>query len=195
MDQNLRFQEHINACLQKAYLNLKLLFQHRHVLNRNIKTMLCEALVLSHLNFCDVLYGPCITKRIANSIQKLQNSCIRLIFGIRKYDHISQAYKHSGWLLMNERRHLHLLCLFHKILINKSPPYLYEKIRFRTDIHNINIRFKGKLTIPSHNTTLYERSFSYLIAKYLNDFSENINRMSSATFKRIVLQHMVGQHK
>lgn len=194
MDPDLRFTDHINLCLQKAYINLKLLFQHRHVLTRNLKSMLCNSLVLSHLNFCDAVYGPCITARVAGRIQKLQNSCIRLIFGIRKYDRISYAYRQSGWLMMGDRRYLHLLCLYHKILTNKSPPYLYNKIRFRTDVHNINIRFKGKLTMPAHNTALFERSFSYLIAKYANNLSETIMSTSVNLFKQNITNHLMARN-
>jgi len=124
MDHELRFGDHVNKSLQKAYFHLKLLYQHRHILNRNLKILLCDSLVLSHLNYCDVVYGPCITLEVSNRIQKLQNSCIRLIYGIRKYEHISHAFQLSKWLSMSARRHLHMICLYHKILLTKSRLYL-----------------------------------------------------------------------
>ena len=47
IDNDLRFTEHITKCLQKAYCNLRLIFQQRHVLNRQVKSMSCDSLVLS----------------------------------------------------------------------------------------------------------------------------------------------------
>lgn len=186
MDNEFRFSEHVSKRLQIAYMNLKLIFQHRRVLNKQLKTALCEAFVLSQLTFCDTVYGPCISSLVAGRIQKLQNSCVRLIFGIRKYDHISHAFVENGWLKMDQRRYLHTVCLYHKILDEKSPPYLYNRIRFRTDVHNVNLRFKGKLTIPAHHKALFERSFSYRIAKDLNDFPDSIICLSQGRFRKFV---------
>ena len=178
IDNDLRFTEHITKCLQKAYCNLRLIFQQRHVF------------VLSHFNYCDGVYSPCLTEYDSRRIQKVQNSCLRLIFGVRKYDHISSKLIENNWLSMSPRRYLHMTCQYHTILQNRAPSYLYRKIRFRTDVHNINIRFKGKLTIPRHNLHLYKRSFSYNIASLMNSFTEETLSMSKFRFKRYVFNSL-----
>lgn len=58
LDEDLRFTQHVNKIIQRGYINLKLIFQHRHFLSREIKSMLCESLVLSQVNYCDTIYGP-----------------------------------------------------------------------------------------------------------------------------------------
>lgn len=60
-------------------------------------------------------------------------------------------------------------CLFHKIVTDKQPPYLYNKITFRTDVHNLNLRHKRLLTMPQHKTVLFERSFVHSIGKIYNN--------------------------
>lgn len=139
-DQDLRFTEHISRKLQSAYISLKLIYQNRLSLPALLKSELCEALVLSQLNYCDSIYGPCLRKSDSDRLQRLQNSCLRLIFGIRKYDHISHCLGLNGWLCMSDRRILHMACFFHNILKNKIPDYLYRKISFRSDVHHVNIR-------------------------------------------------------
>lgn len=195
LDQDLRFTNHVTKCLQKAYLNLKLIYQNRHFLDKSIKTKLCESLVLSHVNYCDVVYGPCLRSFDIGRIQRLQNSCLRLIHGIRKYDHISHTLKTSNWLDMHDRRFLHSATLFFSILKLKTPPYLFEKITYRTDIHNINIRFKGTLTPPLHSTHLFKRSFSYQIASVFNKLPLEIKQsQDKISFKRKLFKMLFSKH-
>lgn len=183
LDPTLRFTKHISKCLQSAYCNLRLIFQNRHILNTKIRTSLCNSLVLSKVDYCDSVYGFCLDYRDVTRIQKLQNACLRLIFGIRKYERISHKLKDVGWLNMTNRRILHSNCLYHKILITKTPPYLYNKIRFRTDVHNLNLRFRGNITIPMHSTELGKRGFSYCIAKYYNQLPPELKMLSLPRFR------------
>lgn len=168
-------------------MSLRTLYPSRHFLNRKSKTILCESLVLSQFNYCDVVYGPCLTVSDANRIQSIQNSCIRLIYGIRKFQHISRAFKSSGWINMQGRRFVHSGCLYRNILLTKTPPYLYNNITFRTDVHNINIRFKNTITIPAHSSEFFKRCFSYDISNTMNDVSielKNIFSLSKGDFKK-----------
>nr|CAI5847046.1 unnamed protein product [Callosobruchus analis] len=125
-------------------------------------------MVLSHFNFSDCLYGPCITENYKKKIQIAQNSCLRLIYGIRKQERISHKLKETNWLNMEARRFLHTAILFDKIIVHKSPAYLFEKLTFRTDLHNINVRSRGLLTPPIFRTVQFKRSFSYHICKIYN---------------------------
>lgn len=178
LDSNMRFQCHVNHMLKRAYAALKGLYSSRHMLNYATKVMLCESLVLSHFNFCDVVYGPCIDSVSTRRIQKVQNSCLRFIFGIRRRQRISHKLKEVGWLDMYNRRNMHSACFFYKVVKYKTPPYLYQRIVYRTDVHNLNIRRRNIFTIPQHRKQLFKRSFSYNIAHCLNklnvtDFSQS----------------------
>lgn len=184
MDSDLRFVQHVSKCLQKAYLNLRIIYQHKSVLNKKSKTMLCESLVLSHVNFCDVVYGPCLYSVDIKRIQRLQNSCLRLIFGIRKFDHISHAFKSIRWLKMHDRRYVHSVILFLKILTHKTPPYLLERVSYRCDVHNLNLRFRGALTPPIHYTEIFKRSFSYNIVRLVNSLPIVVRDRSNYKIKR-----------
>lgn len=187
IDQDLRFTTHISKCLQKSFLGLKSIFQNRHFLPKALKVTLCDSLVLSHFNFCDSLYNPCITAADSGRIQRMQNSCLRMIYGIRKYQPISHKLKDTKWLNMKNRRYLHSLTLFRRIIKRGSPPYLYNKIKFRTDIHNINLRHKNTITIPLHSTKFFQRSFSYNVANLFNKFVDKSN-LSPNKFREYVLK-------
>lgn len=183
IDSDLRFEAHIATCMKKAYATLKLIYGSRRYLTQKTKIMICESLVLSNLNFADALYGPSLTCMYKSKVQKIQNSCLRLIYGIRRHERISYKLQDSGWLNMERRRLLHAACLYHKIVVNKLPVYLFNKIRFRTDVHTLNIRFKGLLTPPIHRTQLFKRSFSYQICQVYNALPNNLKQVSLYRFK------------
>lgn len=190
IDTDLRFKENTNKLLQKGYSSLKLIYSNRHFLPQKTKILLCETLVLSTLNYADSLYGPCLDSIYINKVQKLQNSCLRLIYGIRRNQRISHKLKEINWLNMKNRRLHHSACLFHNILIHKSPVYLYQKIKFRTDVHTLNLRFKGLLTPPIHRTELFKRSFSYQICNIYNNIDNTFKNSSKHQFKKIYKLHL-----
>lgn len=169
-----------------------MIYINRHYLSKKVKTILCEALVLSKFNFGDVIYSPCLDSENIRRIQVIQNSCLRLIFGIRRRQHISSKLNDIGWLNMSRRRLLHSACLYHKIITNRTPTYLSKKIQFRTDVHNLNIRFKGTLTPPSHRTETYKRSFSYQITKIYNNVPDFLKPYPVIAFKRKFKKHLLN---
>lgn len=191
LDTGLRFSEHVNKCIKKAFGNLKLIYSQRSILNQHLRKLLCDSLVLSQFNYCDTVYGPCLRQYDSNRIQLIQNSCVRLIKGIRRGDHgISAALRELNWLTMAERRNLHSMVLFNKIITEKSPQYLYNKIMFRVDIHSMNVRDKYTITIPKHITASYERSFSYQIAHMYNNIPETFRLLRGHKFKTYVRDYI-----
>lgn len=192
IDHRFRYKKHVSNCIRSAFAKLKIIFHNRQMLNRKTKTLLCNSLVLSKLNYCDTVYGPCLDSIDTNRIQCLQNACMRLIFGIRKYERISHKLVELGWLNMQKNRLLHAACLYHNIITNKSPRYLYNKISFRTDVHNLNLRFKGLLTPPTHSTELFKRSFSYCIVKTYNKIPNELKSLSSQNFKKHLHELLLG---
>lgn len=184
IDNNLRFTKHISKCIQNAYCKLRILYPHRHYLSTKVKTLLCEAYVLSQFAYCSSVYSPCLTLVDKHRIQRVQNSCLRFIFGIQKYDHVTYRLTELGWLNMSDRLYLWTATQYHKIIISKKPPYLLNKISFRTDIHNINIRRKGIITPPLHKSAKYERCFSYNLSKIYNSLANKIKTLPLIRFKR-----------
>lgn len=184
IDSKLKFKEHVTLSLKRGFSMLKMIYSHRHYLSQKTKTELCDSLVLSHCNFADNVYGPFLDAVDTRRIQKLQNSCIRLICGIRRRRGVSYKLRELGWLNMFNRRALHSICLYYKIIKFKVPPYLYNKLKFRTDVHNLNIRRKNLLTIPSHNKEMFKKSFSYNVANLINKYEIMDFSLSVASFKK-----------
>jgi exonuclease III len=192
MDNSFKYNNHITNCVKRAYANLKLIYPHRHSLSVKLKTILCDSLILSHFSYCSLIFGPSITQDAAKKVQRVQNSCLRLIFGIRKYDHVSHKLSALNWLNMHYRRQLAIATFYYKVISEKQPSYLYELIPFRTDVHHLNLRNKGHLVPPRHHTALFQKSFQYQIAKFYNNLSDEFKNLSVTCFKNKYRQYLLN---
>lgn len=193
IDEHLRFGDNTNFNIRRAYCNLKMIFPHRHSTSTVVKKLLCDALVLSHFNYCDSIYGHCLHSNDARRIQVVQNSCLRFVFGIRRRQPISHKLTEIQWLNMARRRSLHFACFVHKIINDSSPPYLTRKIRYRTDVHSINIRRKDMVDIPAHFTQQFKRSFRYNCAKTVNGLPLDVHKFSRYTFKLAIKKFLFDE--
>lgn len=190
-DSDLRFTKHVNHVLKTSYNILKQLYPHRNTINQNLKLKLCESLILSKLSYCDVVFGSYLLKIDKNRLQRIQNSCIRFSYGIRKFDHISHKFQDAGWLKIADMQKYHFLCFTHKLLISNKPSYLYNKL-VKLSSFNLNrtSRNKNILLIPKHNTAAFAHSFSYLAPKQYNQLPINLKNTSIINFKKKLKQLM-----
>jgi len=134
-----------------AYSRLKMLFPLRHILSVPQKLLATQSLIVSLFNYADVVDIPCLNKRLLHRIQLIHNSCLRLSYGIRKYDHISPSYQRSGWLNIYQRFIVHLCCTTYKTLHSNTPMYLRDLLHFNYPyIHAIKIFFPVLLIIQEN---------------------------------------------
>ncbi|KAJ8714407.1 hypothetical protein PYW07_002632 [Mythimna separata] len=77
LDPELRFEAHIKNVLRNCFYRLKVLYGIRKYLSIPLRKQLADSLILSRLNYCDTVYGPCLLARTDRLIQRIQNACIR----------------------------------------------------------------------------------------------------------------------
>lgn len=184
IDSDLRFGTHVSKTLQKAYYTLKRIYQNRSLLQGNMKKILTNSLVVSQFDYCDSVYGPCLRAIDKIRIQRLQNACVRLIYGIRKYNHVSHKIAELGWLNMSNRRLSHASCLLHRILLDRRPSYLCNKIRFRTDVHHLNLRHRGLIDMQLCYTEMGKRRFLYECVSFYNSLPQSIKQCTLLCFRK-----------
>ena len=174
-DENMSWVKHVNKIVCNAYNSLRTLYRFKRFLSENAKKSLCESLVLSHFNYCDCLF-PSLTKSLIEKIQKVQNSCVRFIYNLRKYDrdHISPFLKNLGWMNMSNRRLLHSYTLMYKIDKNLAPQYLVDLVPRSRNIHNHNTRAANNFRSCKCNLASKQNSFFPKIPSLYNKLPQNI---------------------
>jgi hypothetical protein len=84
------------------------------------------------------------------------NNCIKYIFNLRKYDHISASYDKLGWLRISERHDFQTLCTVYKMLHEPQPPYLSEIFILMNKVHERQMRsHEYYLQLPNTKITTF----------------------------------------
>ena len=193
LDENLSWEKHCDKIIGKAYGKLREAYRAKNFLNRKSKIVIVESYVLSQFNYCDTVMQN-LSQAVKDKIQKLQNACTRFIFGLRKYDHISQHFRELNSLNMNNRRILHSASQMHKITLGKAPTYLCRKIRYRNAFHLHNTRGNTMLHIPAYRNTYGRDRFFRKVAQSYNRFLglQGFTRnMSISNFKKKLKDHLI----
>ncbi|XP_045450408.1 uncharacterized protein LOC123659200 [Melitaea cinxia] len=87
MDCNLRFENHIIGLVRDCFYRLKNLYNVRDHLGVDLRIRLTESLILSKLNYTDIVYGPRLTAKTQRLVQRIQNACARFCFDIPFREH------------------------------------------------------------------------------------------------------------
>jgi hypothetical protein len=98
-----------------------------------------------------------------NRLQVAQNRCIRYIYNIKKWDHVTPFYKKLELLKINDYHNLHILYLVHRILCGFATPYLIDLLSLRsaTAISDRTTRaHRLALNAPHVGREVPEKSFS-----------------------------------
>ena len=194
LDDKLTWESHYDKTISSAYGKLRSAYLAKNFLNRKSKIAVVEYYVLSQLNYCNIIMQN-LSQGIKSKIQKLQNACTRFIFGLRKYDHISQHFKQLNVLNMENRRILHSATLMHKITSGKAPSYLCNKICYRNAVHLHNTRGNVKLHIPLYRNLYGRDRFFRRVAQSYNRFMDLNNfslSMSITNFKKKLKLHLLA---
>jgi len=184
LDKDLRFKTHISNVIKKSYFALKPLYANKSIINYKMRKKLCESLVFPIMNYCNIVYFPCLDKITIYRLQKLQNQCCRFIFNLRKFDRVSKKISELGWLRVDNVFTHHIAVFVHKLLRTSSPAYLSEKLVFRKHLHNVNLRFINKLEIPRYRSAFFRRSFLFNAVSVYNKIPSSLKCMPSIGFRK-----------
>ncbi len=155
--------------------------------------MLCDSLILSHFNYCDFLYGPTLDSNDKRRIQLVQNWCVRLIFGLKKFDRgISTKIKLLKWLRMEDRVKFHLGCYVYKLFYLPGHHPLKDRFTHRHEVHSVNVRSKMHLTMPKFSLSIFKKSFTYNTIKIFNCFARKLYSLSFLKFKSQLKTHLLS---
>jgi len=120
---------------------------------------LTVALVLSRLDYCNgVLIG--LPANLIRRLQSVQNAAARLIFGIRRSEHIADALVSFHWLRVPERILFKVVELTCRALNGSAPAYLSSYFTRVADVPSrsrLRSSTSEQRIVPSFNLTTVGR--------------------------------------
>ncbi|KAJ8730364.1 hypothetical protein PYW07_017402 [Mythimna separata] len=194
MDSYLSWSPHVAEVSRKVHYTFHSLKCLQSFLPLKTKISLAQTLIQPIIDYADACYLDA-TEELLNKLERLQNICIRFIFNLKKYDHVSSFRKELKWLPIRLRRNSRLLCLLYNILHNpKMPSYLRERFSFsRPSDAPCRSHLKNLLKSPPHSTNFYSYSFTSHAVRLWNVLPPDIRGCQTlALFKSRVKEHYLS---
>ncbi|KAJ2939918.1 hypothetical protein O0L34_g6624 [Tuta absoluta] len=178
MEQTLAWTDQVSEFSRRLYASLHSLKRLQNFLPIYTKIMLAQALLLPLLDYGDVAFLD-LSQELLNRMERLQNQCIRFVFGLRKFDHVSEFRERLGWLPIRQRRDLHILSLLYNVLNNPNAPiYLRERFELCTVEAGSRLRSYGDLSlrISVCSSKMYAESFTVRAARLWNQIPSDVRK-------------------
>ena len=164
----------------------------KHLLDKETLLLLINAFVFSKLFYCSTVWSN-TSKSNVRKLQRVQNFAARIIFGFRKFDHISQGIKSLKWLPVKDRLSLNDAIMMYKCINKLAPDYLADKFVQRSHIHNRNTRSRNQLVIPRCRISTGQRSFVYRGTQLWNSLSYDVRTAKCPkVFKRRLINILLS---
>ena len=186
-DCKLSWEAHVSMISRRCMGILSGLSHARHNLPNCVIKTLVTALVVSQIRYCISVYGNGSNK-ILEQIKKVLNFGARVIFGRRKFDHVSHLRDRLGWLLPQQLVDLSTINLTHKIIRSGQPEALAANFKFNHEIRKRNTRQDNLYVVPRCKTETGKRRFCVRGPNLYNSLPTDLYEMRQAAFSRHVVQ-------
>ena len=157
----------------------------RNIVNENVLQTVYNSLIMSHFNYCDVVWGNCgVTNQ--KVLQKIQNRAARIINHAKWDSSAEENLSKLNWITLDQKRNDNIAIMMFKILSGHAPAYLSQRFSFRN--HGYNTRSGSlHLDIPQPKTESMKRSFVYRGAVCWNSLSHEQQQYPTLSrFKQIL---------
>ncbi|CAK1590978.1 unnamed protein product [Parnassius mnemosyne] len=179
-DRTLSWGPQVSEVSRRMFAAVGSLRRLRNFLPIPTKVALAQSLLLPILDYADTCYLDLTVDQL-NKLERLQNYCIKFIFGLRKYDHISEFRHKLKWLPIRFRRNTHILHLLYCILFNPTTPsYLKDRFIYLSSLHSLPLRSQNNLlSTPRHSSSFYSNSFTVTAIRLWNSLPLHIKECKS----------------
>ena len=120
--------EHITKTASDCMFKLTRVKRIKHFLDQSTLMYLINAFVFCKLFYCSTVWSNTSNEN-TRKLQLVQNYVCRIVTGLKKYDHISEALKSLKWLNVNKKLLFNDLVMVYKCMNNLTPDYLRERFK------------------------------------------------------------------
>ena len=192
LDQTLSWETHISSIVRRTNAILVSLFKIRHHLSPEILTILVQAHVFPHLQYCSSVWGGATNSRL-DRLQKVIHFAARLVSGLRKYDRIGPTLTALGWPGVREmiaRRDA--ANVYRALRVTAAPSALQAMFRPRSAVSERLTRATAAgaavLELPRVRLAATRRLFPHRAAAAWNKLPRHVSESAS---RRQLLKHFV----
>ena len=157
----------------------------RHCLPDGVIKTIVTALVISRVQYCLTVYGNG-TKKNFDRLQKILNFAARVIFGRRKFDHVSDLRDQLGWMTPAKMSDCQTLVTAQKAIQHREPEALASLFTHNREARAKCTRQDHLFHLPRPRLETGKRRFGYRAAALLNSLPPDLAQLPPARFARTV---------
>ena len=160
INNKLSWSVHINMAIAKADRRLSVIRRCRNQIPQSCRETLYKTIIRPILDYGDIIYDSCL-KAESESLEKFQRKCALVCTGAFKITSQEKLLKELGWSKLQNRRTMHRLNLFYKIVNSLVPSYLKQACRqipHNTD--NYRLPRNNSILVPFIKRVLLSKNYS-----------------------------------
>ena len=161
IDAELSMHDHVPRLVQMWFFHLRRLRSVHRQLGQDVTERLVCALVLSRLDYCNVVLAGLPALTLA-PLQRVMRVAARVVLDLKPRDHISSALRELHLLPIGERVVFKLCFLIHKASLGQSPDYitdLLQQVAATSSRSSLRDASRGDY-VPRTNRKMADRAFS-----------------------------------
>ena len=180
------WEAHVSLVVRRCYATLRGLSKLSHSLTYDVKKFLIESLVIPHIMYCITVWGGCGATQ-KKRVQKVLNHCARIVFSVRKFEHVSPLLEELQWASVDMRVCERDIAMIHQLLNSlNAPQCLRNHISYRADVSARDTRAAatGQLQLPRVRTELAKRFFAFRALSLWNEAPAKVREAKNSTVAR-----------
>ena len=197
LDSDASMRSHVSRTVSSCFAALRQIRSVRRSVSRPVLQSLVTSLVLSRLDYGNATLAGLPDYQL-NRLQSVLNAAARLIYSVRKHDHVTPLLQDLHWLRVPQRIEFKLGVLVYRCLHGIAPAYLTECFQRVADVDSRR-RLRSSSTSavvvpPTRLSTVGDRAFPVAAARVWNSLPSSVTSCTSlSTFKRHLKTHLFAR--
>lgn len=191
IDENLKFDDHLNDIKKKISSKIYLLSRIRKKINVKVAKIIYQSSIQVHFDYCSSILFLC-NKSQLRALQVLQNRALRIILKRPRRSNCNEMLNDLNLLNVSERIDLNVLCIIYKLKNNMLPNYLCENLMYvHNTYNNMTLRNANDFRLPTLKKKANQQNIFYSGLNQFNCLPVNIKKCTTLkTFKTELISHL-----
>lgn len=187
LSSNAKWNDHIDNLMLRCSKMVGILRKLKFTLSRKCLNAMYLSFVRPILEYADVVWDG-ITDNQSCRLERLQNEAARMVTGLTRSTKLDDLYAEVGWTSLSERRKVHKLSTFYKIVNGLVPSYLTDILPPSVgEYTNRALRNSTNFRAPLTRHELYRKSFFPSMIILWNKLPNHVKESENITsFKKQV---------
>ena len=194
IDSNLNWNEHIKNIHTTVSRNIGVLYRLRNFLTEKSLFILYNSFVLSHIMYCNIVWGNCATTKI-NSLLLLQKRALRIITNSNYLAHSNPLFHRLKTLKVQDIHSLQTSIFMFKFSHDLLPALFHNTFQRNANIHSYPTRRSNDYHLENPKIILAHKSIKHHGPDVWNSLPDAVKQSCALySFKSLLKTYLISQY-